>query len=210
MPKSKSDNKGNPGDVSRRSFLKGMGSGVVSTTVLPGIVAAADKADTLPGGQEGITESVVSLKVNGKDYRVKVESRASLASVIHDELKITGTKTGCNSGECGCCTVLMDGVPVYSCMTLAFDADGKEITTIEGIDENGRLSPIQESFIEYDAYQCGFCTPGQVLTATALLKDNPDPSVQEIKNGMSGVLCRCSSYQNIIKAVENAAGKMRG
>jgi len=209
MPESRSDDPGVSTDVSRRSFLKGVGTGVVSSAVIPGIAAAKDHIEKAAAPLEGVKQATISLKVNGRNYRVNAESRATLASVLRDKLGLIGTKIGCNNGECGCCTVLIDGEPVYSCLTLALDVDGRDITTIEGIGDNGELSPVQEAFIEDDAYQCGFCTPGQVLTATALLKKNPNPTVDEIKQGMSGNLCRCGAYQHIVEAVANAAQKMR-
>jgi len=208
MPKSQKDDPGN-GDVSRRSFLKGMGTGVVGTAVIPGIAAAHEHIEKVTAPQEGVTNAVITLKVNGITYKIKVESRTTLTAVIRERLNLTGTKIGCDRGECGNCTVLMDGIPVYSCMILAMDADGCDITTIEGLGKNGELSPMQKAFIEHDAYQCGYCTPGQIISATALIKNNPNPTMEEIKHVMSGNLCRCGSYQNIFKAVADAAGKMR-
>ncbi|MFC1555637.1 (2Fe-2S)-binding protein [candidate division KSB1 bacterium] len=210
MPKSRSGGNGIGSGVSRRSFLKGVGTGVVSTAVIPGISAAKESIDSLASPAKGVTEARISLTVNGKKHRVNVESRMTLTQVLRDELELMGTKIGCDNGECGCCTVLLDGEPVYSCLTLAMDADGKNVTTIEGIAEDGKLSPVQQAFIDNDAYQCGYCTPGQILTATALLENGPHLSKNEIKKGMSGNLCRCSSYQNIFAAVQDAARKAGG
>ncbi|MFC1729873.1 (2Fe-2S)-binding protein [candidate division KSB1 bacterium] len=209
MPKSRSKESEGDGQVSRRAFLKGVSSGVVSSAVLPGIAVAHDKIGKIARPQSGVTESTVTLRVNGRTHRVRVESRKTLASVLRDDLKMTGTKVGCNNGECGACTVMLNGEPVYSCMTLAVVADGKEITTNEGLGTNGELSPVQQAFFEHDAYQCGYCTSGQIITATALIQGSDNLSQEDIKKGMSGNLCRCASYQNIFKAVEDAAGKMR-
>ncbi len=210
MPQSRNGDNGNGNGVSRRSFLKGVGTGVVSTAVIPGISAAKESIDSLASPAKGVTEARISFTVNGKKQRVNVESKTTLTQVLRDDLELMGTKFGCGNGECGCCTVLMDGKPVYSCLTLAMDADEKNITTIEGISEDGKLSPVQQAFVEHDAYQCGYCTPGQIVVATALVERGPHLSKEDIKTGMSGNLCRCSSYQNIFAAVQDAARKAGG
>ncbi|MCP4725262.1 MAG: (2Fe-2S)-binding protein [bacterium] len=210
MPESRSDNKDGNGGVSRRSFLKGVGTGVVSTTVIPAVSTAKDKFDKLSQSSEGVTSANITLNINGDVHRVNVESRTTLVSVLRNKLELTGTKFGCNSGECGSCTVLIDGKPVYSCMTLAMDAAGKRITTIEGLADDGNLSEVQKSFVDNDALQCGYCTPGQILSATALVSENGNPTDDEIRKAMSGNLCRCGTYPHVLKAVADAARKGRG
>jgi aerobic-type carbon monoxide dehydrogenase small subunit (CoxS/CutS family) len=202
--------------ISRRSFIKGMGTGVVAATVAPASLvekaAAQQSMDELPG----VTEAIISLNINGRTYRVKVESRTTLLSVLRDgidvngeRLDLTGSKQICDRGECGGCTVLMDGKTVYSCMVLAIDAQNKEIITVEGLAEGDELHPIQEAFIEHDALQCGFCTPGFVMSAKALLDENSNPTLEEIKRGLAGNLCRCGAYPRIFEAVQTAANRMR-
>jgi aerobic carbon-monoxide dehydrogenase small subunit len=142
------------------------------------------------------------LEVNGEKHEMVVESRETLLEVLRERLSLTGAKEGCGTGECGTCTVLLDGEPVLACLTLAVRARGKKVTTIEGIARDGRLSPLQEAFIAHGAVQCGFCTPGMILSATSLLAGNPSPSRKEIQRALEGNLCRCSGYNKIIEAVE--------
>ena len=150
----------------------------------------------------------IQLDINGKTYSLHVENNEILLNVIRDRLNLTGTKYGCGIGECGSCTVLADGRPILSCQTLAVSMEGKKIVTIEGIGKPGALHPLQEAFIEEGAIQCGFCTPGMILAAKALLDRNPDPSNEDIKNALRGNFCRCTGYVNIVKAVRAAARKM--
>ena len=145
----------------------------------------------------------IKFTLNKKEYVLQVKEDAILLDVIREELGFTGTKRGCEIGECGACTVIMDGKTVNSCLVPAVQADGCEITTIEGVGQNGSLHPVQESFLKYDAVQCGFCTPGMVLSAVNLLEHNPAPAEQEIKEAMAGNLCRCTGYQQIIEAVKS-------
>ena len=152
----------------------------------------------------------ISLTVNGKKVEASVESRMTLAEFLREHLDLTGTKVGCNRGECGSCTVLLDGIPVYSCTTLAVEASGREVLTIEGISEEGKLHPLQEAFIEHDALQCGYCTPGMILSIKALLDRNPHPSEDDIRRAIDGNLCRCGSYPNIIKATLDTSEMMAG
>ena len=147
----------------------------------------------------------IQLKVNGTDHELVVPARRLLVDFLRYDIGLTGTKEGCSVGVCGSCTVLIDGQMVASCIMLAVAADGTEITTIEGLAEDGRLHPVQQAFIDYGGFQCGICTPGQVLAAKALLDFNPDPTEEEIRDWMMGNLCRCTGYYGILDSVKNAA-----
>jgi len=149
----------------------------------------------------------VCLKVNDEEYELEVGPQELLLDVIRDRLNLTGTKRGCDTGDCGACTIIMDGRAVNSCLILAVEADGKEILTIEGLAKNGTLHPLQKAFVEYGAIQCGFCTPGMILSAKALLDENPDPSEEEIRRAIAGNLCRCTGYTKIVQAIKACAGK---
>ena len=150
-------------------------------------------------------KQVIVINVNEIDYEVMVNPQDLLINVLRRNLGFTGTKKGCGQGDCGTCTVLIDGKRVLACITLAMACQGKKIQTIEGLDDNGKLDPIQQAFLDKGAVQCGFCTPGMVMAAKALLDENPDPSMGEIKRGLSGNLCRCTGYIKIAEAVETAA-----
>jgi len=152
-------------------------------------------------------KTVVRVKVNGTSREAEVEPRLLLVHFIRDILGLTGTHVGCDTTNCGACTVLLNGKPVKSCTVFTVQVDDQEIRTIEGVADNGKLHPLQEGFREEHGLQCGFCTPGMILTAKALLERNPHPTEQEIRWGISGNLCRCTGYQNIIKAVQYAANK---
>jgi len=152
----------------------------------------------------------VTLKVNGIEYKVNVEADMNLLEVLRDKLHITSPKVGCNTGDCGACTVILDGKLVKSCITNIMVADGKEVLTVEGLSKPGKLHPIQQSFYENGATQCGFCTPGMIMATKALLDSNPNPTEEEIREALSGNLCRCTGYTNIIKAVKEAAKIMNG
>ena len=154
--------------------------------------------------------STISATVNGRTYKNEVEPRTLLVHYLRDQLNLTGTHVGCDTSQCGACTVLMNGISVKSCTVLAVQADGAEITTIEGLAKGGQLHPIQEGFWEKHGLQCGFCTPGMIMSAYDLLQNNPNPSEEEIRHGLEGNLCRCTGYHNIVKAVQYAAAKMRG
>jgi len=147
----------------------------------------------------------ISLIVNGTQELLQVPSNMTLLHALRDKLGFTGTKNGCEAGECGACTVLVDGEPVNSCLVLAIELDGKEVTTIEGLAENGQLTPLQQAFADLNAVQCGYCTPGMLMAATALLNRNPHPSEIDIQEAMIGNLCRCTGYQRIIDAVIRAS-----
>jgi carbon-monoxide dehydrogenase small subunit len=144
------------------------------------------------------------ITVNGDEHHLLVDTRRTLLEVIRDEIGLTGTKNGCGAGECGACTVLLNGLPINSCLMLAHEAEGQEVTTIEGLAAGGVLDPVQRAFVEHGAIQCGFCTPGMVLSAKALLDRNPDPTREEILQGLRGNLCRCTGYVKIVEAVEAA------
>jgi len=148
---------------------------------------------------------ILKLKVNGREYEKAVSPGRTLVEFLREDLELTGTKQGCGVGECGTCTVLVNGEPVNSCLMLALEAEGKDITTIEGLQEGAELHPVQKAFIEKGAVQCGFCSPGMILSSKALLEKNPHPSVTEIRSALAGNLCRCTGYQKIIEAVSAAA-----
>ena len=150
----------------------------------------------------------IEITVNGRKRQFDVEPNKLLLNLVRDELYLTGTKYGCGIGECGACTVLLDGEAVLACMVLAVDADGRCVETVEGVADGDKLDPIQEAYIEEGAIQCGFCTPGFIMTTKALLSENPDPSEAEIREYLKGNYCRCTGYVNIIKAVQSAAEKL--
>ena len=149
----------------------------------------------------------IELKVNHGIHHLEIEAHRTLLEVLREELGLMGTKEGCGKGDCGACTVLLDGEPVYSCITLAIEAQGKEIRTIEGLAEGDQLDPIQQAFVDHWALQCGFCTPGMIMSAKSLLEKNPAPTQTEIKRAISGVLCRCTGYVKIVEAIEAVQGK---
>jgi carbon-monoxide dehydrogenase small subunit len=150
----------------------------------------------------------ITVKVNGKDHTAAVEPRLLLVHFIREVLALTGTHIGCDTTNCGACTILLDGRPVKSCTMFAVQVDGREVSTIEGVAQNGALHPLQEGFKEKHGLQCGFCTPGMIMSTYALLQKNPQPTEQDIRWGISGNLCRCTGYQNIVKAVQYAAEKL--
>jgi len=152
----------------------------------------------------------INLTVNKQSYRLSVPPHRTLLEIIREDLGLTGTKEGCSLGECGACTVLMDGKAVNSCLVLAAEADGKAITTVEGLADGDKLHPIQQAFVDHGGLQCGFCTPGMILSAKALLDKNPHPTEEEIKQGIAGNLCRCTGYAKIIESIRAAADNMGG
>jgi len=155
-------------------------------------------------------EKGIQVVVNGKTYELMVPPWKTLLEVIREDLKLTGAKEGCGQGECGACTVMMGGRTVNSCLVLAVEADGQEITTIEGLSEGDKLHPIQEAFVEHAGMQCGFCTPGMIMSAKELLDRNPDPSEREIREGIAGNVCRCTGYTKIVESIDAAAKAMKG
>ena len=153
---------------------------------------------------------VIQLMVNGEEYEIIVAPNRTLLEVLRDDLYLTGTKEGCGEGACGTCTVLLDGKPVRSCLILAVEVQGREVTTIEGLASMGELHPVQRAFVEYGAIQCGFCAPGMILTTKALLDENPSPTEQEARQAISGNVCRCTGYAKIVEAILKAAEMVRG
>jgi xanthine dehydrogenase YagT iron-sulfur-binding subunit len=186
--------------ISRRGFLSSVSAGAV-------VAVSLKNAQEAPAQEIEATGRTVNINllVNGSKRKILVEPRWTLAYVLREVLGLTGTKIGCERGECGACTVLIDGKPRYSCMTLAVEAEGQAITTVEGLLEGEKLSPVQQAFAEEDAFQCGFCTPGQIMAVEGLLRNNPNPTIDQIRTGVSGNLCRCGSYKNIFKAAAKAS-----
>jgi carbon-monoxide dehydrogenase small subunit len=153
---------------------------------------------------------LITLNVNGETVEAAVDPNRTLIQLLREDLGLTGTKHGCGLGDCGACTVILDGKPVNSCLVLAVQANGRDVITIEGLAENGKLHPIQQAFVDKGAIQCGFCSPGMILSAKALLESNPRPAEQEIRTAISGNLCRCTGYQKIVEAIQEAAKAIDG
>ncbi len=194
--------------VSRRGFITTAGAGVVGAASLRGAVsAAADTTATVAASGEPIA---ITLRVNGQARRLSVEPQTTLLDALREKLGLAGTKPGCERGECGACTVLVDDTPRYACLTLAVEAAGHDVTTIEGLLQGEELSDVQKAFVAEDAYQCGYCTPGQVMAVEGLLRHNPQPSLDEVREGVSGNLCRCGAYVHIFRAARRAAEARRG
>lgn len=195
--------------ISRRGFLRGAGLTTVGTVALQtgvlGGTLSAGEVDEKFIGPEG---EVIKLKVNGRERSLLVEPRTTLANALRDNLQLTGTKVVCDRGACSACTVWVDDTPINSCLTLAVEVAGQEITTIEGLGTEEKLHPVQEAFIEHDASQCGFCTPGMIMTAAHFLKHNPNPDLDGVKVAMRGNLCRCGTHPNVFKATLAASKKM--
>ena len=185
---------------SRRNFLKAAGAGAAASTVA-GVGSSCSTTPTVIGPEA----VALKLKVNGSTETVTVEPRVTLLNALRNHLDLTGAKEVCNRGGCGACTVLLDGDPVNACMMLAADAEGHEITTVEGLGTPEKMSPLHAPIVQCDALQCGFCTPGFVVSGTALLARNPSPSLGEIKDGLAGNLCRCGTYGRVFEAVQKAA-----
>lgn len=211
--KEKEEKKGT--NISRRSFLKGVGTGTVAATVAPATILVGDPETAEAQADEAISKAEIQLNINDQVVQIEVEARTTLLSVLRDGIDtqgdyvdLTGAKLICDKGECGGCTVLVDGKPVYACMMLAMDAQGKQITTVEGIANGDELHPVQDAFIQHDALMCGFCTPGFIVSSVALLNENKKPTIEEIKEGLSGNTCRCGTYPFIFDAVETASQKM--
>ena len=198
----------NPKQQSRRDFLEGAGTTAVVATAVP--VLGISAANAQQANAASAPTPSIRLTVNGVSHSVDVEDRWTLVELLRDQLDLTGTKIGCDRGECGACTVLMNGTPVYSCSQLAVWVDGAEITTVEGLAQNGQLSTVQQAFVDNNGPQCGFCTPGQLMTATALLNNTRSPNSDEVRSALVGNLCRCSNYNAIVEAVVSAGEKQGG
>ena len=188
--------------LSRRSFFNSVAVGATEAAILTVPGEAAQPGTQLPQDAELVK---LTLNVNGRTHSLMVEPRWTLVYVLRDRLGLTATKPGCERGECGACTVLIDGVARYSCLTLALEAAGTQITTLEGLMRGEELGPVQQAFHEEDGFQCGYCTPGQIVNAEGLLRKTPDPTIEQIREGMSGNLCRCGAYANIFRAVQRAS-----
>lgn len=199
-----------PGGVSRRGFLGSVVPAAVGAAVAKEALTAPPAAAAPVAEVPAAEPSKLTLVVNGRTHKVLVEPRDTLLVVLREKLGLTGTKPGCERGECGACTVLVDGVARYSCLTLALEAEGREVTTVEGLMNGEELGPVQQAFADEDAFQCGYCTPGQVVAAEGLLRANPDPTLDEIRLGMSGNLCRCGAYAHVFNAVGKAATLRKG
>jgi xanthine dehydrogenase YagT iron-sulfur-binding subunit len=223
MKSDKSDKSGKPGKparqptpatLTRRAFIKGAGAAAAAVASLGAAVAPADAADAADGvaNSGGVIERLgpgahtFELNLNGKKVQVTAEPRVTLLSALRDQLWLTGTKLVCDRGACGACTVHLDGRPVTSCMVLASRARGHEITTIEGLGTVERMHPVQSAFVANDALQCGFCTPGMVMSIAAELERNPGASLDDIKHSVAGNICRCGTYPHVFKAALQAAG----
>lgn len=201
-------NIGHSGSFSRRSFLRGAGITAAGTVIASSGVLGLHGQSTEKDMTLGPGPVTLKMNINGKLRSLTVEPRTTLADALRINLQLTGTKVGCNRGSCSACTVWIDKIPVLSCMTLALDVGEKEITTIEGLAKNDVLHPLQEAFIEHDATQCGFCTSGMLMSTAALLENNQNPSVEEVKSATRGNLCRCGTHPNVFSATLDAAQKM--
>jgi xanthine dehydrogenase YagT iron-sulfur-binding subunit len=192
--------------ISRRRFIKGSGTALAVVAAAPAARAqTAPRAPAPAAAAPSAPRTMTRLTVNGRTQTIELEDRWTLAEVLRDHLNLTGTKIGCDRGECGACTVLVDGRPVYSCSQLAVWMDGRSIQTVEGLAQGGQLDPLQRAFIDHDAPQCGYCTSGQLMAAKALLTSNPNPTPDAVRAAMTGNICRCSNYNHYVEAVLAAA-----
>jgi xanthine dehydrogenase YagT iron-sulfur-binding subunit len=205
MSQQHDDTKNTPRGVTRRGFLGTVGAGAVAAAT-----GVARRGEAIPEITDPEQMVQVALQINGRLHRLLVEPRWTLLFVLRERLGITGTKAGCERGECGSCTVLIDGRARYACMTLALEAEDVAIETVEGLLDGEALGAVQRAFVEEDAFQCGYCTPGQIMAAEGLLRAAPSPTPYEIRHGMSGNLCRCGTYAHITKAVSRAAEIKKG
>jgi xanthine dehydrogenase YagT iron-sulfur-binding subunit len=201
---------GSAGGVTRRSFLSSLGAAGVVATACPAVAAAQSASPVAPmmpaasTAAETIEGAIpVLLRVNGKQLDLRVDPRTTLLDCLRETISLTGTKKGCDHGQCGACTVHVNGRRINSCLTLAVMHEGDEITTIEGLGQPGNLHPMQASFVKHDGYQCGYCTSGQIMSAVALLKEKCGPSDADVKELMSGNICRCGAYPNIVAAIQD-------
>ena len=208
-----------PSGFSRRRFMQTLGlAGVTATLPLTQGCGTSETGPEIPAEGLGPTPVEIALKVNGQDVKLSVEPRVTLLDALRDHLKLgsadpvdlTGSKRVCDRGSCGACTMLVGGKTVYSCTTLAVEAQGREIRTVEGLAKEGKLHPVQEEFIECDGLMCGFCTPGFIVSAAALLEKNPSPTEDEVRRGLDGNICRCGTQCRALEAVMHAAARMKG
>lgn len=198
------------GGVSRRGFLRGAGLTTAGSVLLTtNAFALSDFKPKTASTLSGPDASLIHLKVNGSLYEIKAEPRTTLASALRDQMGLSGTKVVCDRGSCSACTVYLDNKPVNSCIISVFDVGDREVTTIEGIAKNGELHPVQEAFIEHDATQCGYCTPGMVMSCVHLLNHNADPTLEDVQKATRGNLCRCGTYPHVFKATLEVAKKMK-
>ncbi len=196
--------------ITRRDFLKGFSGGALGASLAPKFhFKEASLLPTPVGNVPFYRKKRITLNVNEKFFSLEVDAQETLLNVLRNRLGLRGAKRGCERGECGACTVLLDGEPVYSCLVLAIRVDGREVTTVEGLEKEGKLHPVQEAFIEEDAYQCGFCTPGFIISSVGLLNKKSDPGLEEIKEALSGNICRCGNHSKIFEAVSLASRSMR-
>jgi xanthine dehydrogenase YagT iron-sulfur-binding subunit len=193
-------------EFSRRGFLKGAGITAANSVIESANAFARNAKDALHSAQTvGPDALAIKLHINGREHAVTVEPRYTLAQTLRDNLGLTGTKVVCDRGSCSACTVWIDKVPALACMTLSVDAVGREITTIEGLSHGDTMHPVQAAFVKHDAMQCGFCTPGMVMSCAALLERNPNPKLDDVKHAVSGNLCRCGTYPNVFAATLDVA-----
>jgi len=197
-----------PAGLSRRGFLKGLGVGSVATGLLSPV--SLKEALAKESGVVGPGELPVTLKINGQSRSLNLEPRVTLLDALRNRLELTGCKKVCDRGTCGACTVLVDGQPAYSCSMLALEAEGREITTIEGLGTPERMNEVQKAFVHHDAQQCGFCTPGFVVACTAFVRNHPNATLEQVRAGLGGNLCRCGTYAGMMLAVVDAAKKGGG
>ena len=192
-------------EVSRRGFLKSAGLTAATTVLDTASALAHDTQQAVSSSAVGPDAVPIKLNINGQEHAVRVEPRYTLAETLRDHLNLTGTKVVCDRGSCSACTIWVDGAPQLACMTLAIDAVGRKITTIEGLSKGERLHPVQAAFIKHDALQCGFCTPGMVMSCAALLERNSSPTLADVKHAVSGNLCRCGTYPKVFAATLEVA-----
>jgi xanthine dehydrogenase YagT iron-sulfur-binding subunit len=190
------------GGVSRRGFLEGTGAALVAATAAPALHGEGQTGSVARAvADPAVPRTRIHVTVNGSAQTFEVEDRWTLVELLRDHVGLTGTKIGCDRGECGACTVLLDGKPVYSCSNLAVWADGRTVETVEGLAQGGKLDPLQQAFVDHDAAQCGFCTSGQLMSAKALLTANAHPTAEEVRAALTGNLCRCANYNRYVEAV---------
>ena len=195
--------------TSRRGFLKGAGLTTAGTIVLQTGVLGKDGKMTEESKTVGPDPVTIEMKVNGKVRSLAVEPRSTLAEALRDKLQLTGTKVVCDRGSCSACTVWIDKSPVNACMTFAMDVGDREVTTVEGLAVDGQLHPIQEAFIDHDAMQCGYCTPGMIMSTAHLLEENPNPTLEDVKHATRGNYCRCGTYPHVFQSTLAAAKKIK-